>query len=51
MIDAYHSSVNTMITEQPRQLLHMGIVSPYWVRSMGGKWYVLVTVDDYSHYS
>jgi hypothetical protein len=29
-----------MMTEQPRQLLHMG-----------GKWYVLVIVDDYSHYS
>jgi hypothetical protein len=48
MIAASHSPVNTMTTEQPRQLLYMDIVGPSWVRSMGGKWYVLVIVDDYS---
>jgi transposase InsO family protein len=51
MIAASHSSVNTMMTEHPEQLLHMDTVSPSWVRSMGGKWYVLVIVDDYSRYS
>jgi transposase InsO family protein len=29
----------------------MDIVGPSRVRSMGGKWYVLVIVDDYSPYS
>jgi transposase InsO family protein len=29
----------------------MDTVSPSRVRSMGGKWYVLVIVDDYSCYS
>jgi hypothetical protein len=29
----------------------MDTVDPSRVRSMGGKWYVLVIVDDYSHYS
>jgi hypothetical protein len=29
----------------------MDIIDPSRVRSMGGKWYVLVIVDDYSHYS
>jgi transposase InsO family protein len=29
----------------------MDTVGPSWVRSMGGKWYVLVIVDDYAHYS
>jgi transposase InsO family protein len=29
----------------------MNIVGPPRVRSMGSKWYVLVIVDDYSHYS
>jgi hypothetical protein len=48
MIAASHSPINTIMTEQPRQLLHMVIVGPSWVRSMGGKWYVLVIVDDYS---
>jgi hypothetical protein len=51
MIIVSHYPVNTMMTEQPRQLLHMDTVSPSRVGSMGGKWYVLVIVDDYSHYS
>jgi IS30 family transposase len=51
MITAFHSPVNTMMTEQPGQLLHMDTVGPSRVRSMGDKWYVLVIVDDYSHYS
>jgi hypothetical protein len=48
MITASHSPVNTVMTDHPRQLLHMDTVGPSQVRSMGGKWYVLVIVDDYS---
>jgi transposase InsO family protein len=51
MIATSHSLVNTVMTEHPRQLLHMDTVGPSRVRSMGGKWYVLVIVDDYSYYS
>jgi transposase InsO family protein len=51
MIIVSHSLVNTVMTEQPRQLLHMDTVGPSQVRSMGGKWYVLVIVNHYSHYS
>jgi transposase InsO family protein len=51
MIAASHSSVNIMMTERHEQLLHMDTVSPSRVRSMGGKWYVLVIVCDYSRYS
>jgi transposase InsO family protein len=51
MIAASHSPVNIMMTEHPGQLLHMDIVGPSRVRSMGGKWYVLVIVDNYSRYS
>jgi hypothetical protein len=51
MITGSHSPVNTVMTEQPRQLLHMNTVGPSRVRSVGGKWYVLVIVDDYSRYS
>jgi hypothetical protein len=46
-----NSPVNTVMTEQSRQLLYMDIVSPSRVRSMGGKWHVLIIIDDYSHYS
>jgi hypothetical protein len=51
MIASSHSLVNTVMTEYPGQLLHMDTVGPPQVRSMGGKWYVLVIIDDYSHYS
>jgi hypothetical protein len=51
MIADFHSPVNTVMTEHPEQLLHIDTVGPSWVRSMGGKWYVLVIVDDYSRYS
>jgi hypothetical protein len=48
---ASHSLVNTMMIEHPGQLRHMNTVGRSRVRSMGGKWYVLVIVDDYSRYS
>jgi transposase InsO family protein len=51
MITVFHSPVNTMMTKQPRQLLYIDIVNPSKIRSMEGKWYVLVIVDDYSRYS
>jgi hypothetical protein len=51
MIAVFHSLVNTMMTEHPRQLLHMDTVGPSQVFSMGSKWYVFVIVDDYSCYS
>jgi hypothetical protein len=51
MIAVSHSSVNTVMTELPRQLLYMDTIDPSWVRSIGGKWYVLVIVDDYHRYS
>jgi transposase InsO family protein len=39
------------MTKEPDELLHMDTVGPARVRSDGGKWYVLVIVDDFSHYS
>jgi hypothetical protein len=50
MVVVSHSLVNIMMTKQPRQLLHMNTVGLSRVSSMVGKWYVLVIVDDYSHY-
>jgi hypothetical protein len=51
MIVVSYSLINTMMTEHPGQLLHMDTVGPSRVRSMRGKWCVLVIVDDYSRYS
>jgi hypothetical protein len=51
IIIVFYSLVNTIMTEHPRQLLHIDIVDPSQVRSLGGKWDVLVIIDDYSRYS
>jgi hypothetical protein len=51
MIMASHSLVNRMMVEQPGQLLHMNTMDLSRVHSIGGKWYVIVIVDDYSRYS
>jgi transposase InsO family protein len=51
MIAVSHYLVNTVMTKHPGHLLHMDTIGPSRVRSMGGKWYVLVIVDDYSRYS
>jgi transposase InsO family protein len=40
-----------MMNEHPCELLHMDLVGPARVHSVGGKWYVLVVVDDYSRYA
>jgi hypothetical protein len=51
IITAFYSPVNTVMTECPGQLLHMDTVGPSRVRSMGGKWYILIIVDGNSRYS
>ncbi|XP_066320253.1 uncharacterized protein [Miscanthus floridulus] len=45
------SAGNLVMTRRPGELLHMDTVGPARVRSAGGKWYVLVVVDDFSRYS
>jgi hypothetical protein len=50
MVASSHSPPTDVMTERPCQLLHMDLVGPACVRSAGGKWYVLVVVDDYSRY-
>jgi hypothetical protein len=51
MIAISYSPVNTVMTEQPRQLIHMDTVVPSQVCFVGGKWYILVIIDDNSCYS
>ncbi|XP_004966968.2 uncharacterized protein LOC101762853 [Setaria italica] len=51
MVAASHAPVTQVMTRRPGELLHMDIVGPARVRSAGGKWYVLVVVDDFSRYS
>jgi transposase InsO family protein len=51
MVAASHSPVNTVMTEHSGQLLYIYTIGPSQIRSMEGKWYVLVIIDDYSRYS
>jgi hypothetical protein len=51
MVAASHSLVAKVMTSQPGELLHMDTIGLARVCSFGGMWYVLVVVDDFSHYS
>jgi hypothetical protein len=50
MVASSHLAFTDVMTKRPCVLLHMDFVGPAHVRSTGGKWYVLVVVDDYSRY-
>jgi transposase InsO family protein len=51
IVVASHPPVNQVMTKHPGELLHMDTVGPARVYSAGGKWYVLVVVDDVLRYS
>jgi hypothetical protein len=51
MVATPHPPLTDVMTERLTELLHMDLVGPARVRSVGGKWYVLVVVDDYSLYA
>ena len=51
MVAASHTPVNQVMTGHPGELLHMDTVGPARVCSVGGKWYTLVIVDDFTRYS
>ena len=51
MVAASHAPVNQVMTSYPGELLHMDTVDPAQVQSVGGKWYVLVVVDDFLRFS
>jgi hypothetical protein len=51
MVAFSHPPLTNVMTERPCELLHMDLVGPARVRSAGGKWYILVVVDDYSRYA
>ncbi|GKB50823.1 retrovirus-related pol polyprotein from transposon TNT 1-94 [Tanacetum coccineum] len=38
-------------SKQRLHLLHMDLYGPMRIASLNGKWYVLVVVEDYSHYT
>jgi hypothetical protein len=51
MVAIPHPPLTDVMTEHPIELLHTDLVGPARVRSVGGRWYVLVVVDNYSRYA
>jgi hypothetical protein len=51
MVASSHPPLTDVMTEHPCELLHMDLVGLARVRSVAGKWNVLVVVDDYSRYA
>jgi hypothetical protein len=50
LVAASHSPVTKVMTSQPSELLHMDTIVPARVCFFEGMWYVLVVIDDFSHY-
>ena len=46
-----HSSVTDVQTSRPLELLHIDLMGPARVQSLGGKTYILVVVDDFTRYT
>ena len=46
-----HPKVNVVATSRPLELLHMDLMGPTRIESMGGKRYIMVVVDDFLRYS
>jgi transposase InsO family protein len=51
MVGTSHLPLTAVMTERPCELFHMNLVGPACVCSTGGKWYVLVIMDNYSRYA
>ena len=46
-----HPRLEHQATSKVLELLHMDLMGPMQVESIGGKWYVLVVVDDFSRFT
>ena len=50
-IKSKHPSVASVQTSRPLELLHIDLMGPAKVQSLGGKKYILVVVDDFTRYT
>ena len=48
---ASHKKVDFLTTSRVLELLHMDLMDPMQVESLGGRIYIFVVVDDYSRYT
>ena len=50
-VKSKHPSVTEVQTLRPLELLHIDLMGPARVQSLGGKRYILVVVDDFTRYT
>ena len=50
-VKSKHPSVTKVQTSRPLELLHIDLMGPVRVLSLGGKRYILVVVDDFTRYT
>ena len=50
-VKSKHPSVTEVQTSRPFELLHIDLMGPARVQSLGGKKYILVVVDDFTRYT
>ena len=50
-VKSKHPSVTKVQTLRPLELLHINLMGPARVQSLGGKKYILVVVDDFTRYT
>ena len=48
---AKYPSTQTSVTSRPLELLHLDLMGPTRMESLGGKRYILVVVDDFTRYT
>ena len=48
---AKHPGTQTSVTSRPLELLHLDLMGPTRIESLGGKKYILVVVDDFTRYT
>ena len=48
---AKHPSTHTFTMSRPLELLHLDLMGPTRTKSLGGKRYIRVTVDDFTRYT
>ena len=50
-VKSKHPSLTEVQTSRPLELLHIDLMGPTKVQSLGGKKYILVVVDDFTRYT
>ena len=50
-VKSKHPSITKVQTSRPLRLLHIDLMGPTRIQSLGGKKYILVVMDDFTRYT